>query len=80
MEEGEIPTDAKITGKTWAKVNKNGTPDKRYKDNYQIPICTYGCIEIKSSTGLNETYCFSNYDKAEKFFNQLKNYQKNILE
>ena len=78
LEEEAVPSDSNVIGHTWAKVNKNGSPDKRFKDNYQIPICLYGNIEIKSSTGLNEAYCLSNHDKAEQFSMTFKAYQKNI--
>lgn len=75
--EGVLP-DSNVIGSTWAKVNKNGSPDKRFKDNYQIPICLYGSIEIKSSTGLNEAYWFSNHEKAEQFSMTFKAYQNTI--
>lgn len=78
LEEEGVPSDSNVIGNTWAKVNKNGSPDKRFKDNYQIPICLYGSIEIKSSTGLNEAYCLSNHDKAEQFSMTFKAYQKTI--
>lgn len=78
LEEGVVPSDSNVIGNTWAKVNKNGSPDRRFKDNYQIPICLYGNIEIKSATGLNEAYCFSNHDKAEQFSKTFKVYQKKI--
>jgi hypothetical protein len=78
LEEERVPSDSNVIGHTWAKVNKNGSPDKRFKDNYQIPICLYGNIEIKSSTGLNEAYCLSNHDKAEQFAMTFGAYQKTI--
>lgn len=78
LEDGVVPSDSNVIGNTWAKVNKNGSPDRRFKDNYQIPICLYGNIEIKSATGLNESYCFSNHDKAEQFSETFKRYQKTI--
>lgn len=78
LEEEGVPSDSNVIGNTWAKVNKNGSPDKRFKDNYQIPICLYGNIEIKSSTGLNEAYSLSNHDKAEQFSMTFKAYQKTI--
>lgn len=71
-------SDAKIVGKTWAKVNKNGSPDKRFKDNYEIPICKYGEITLKSNTGLNEAYCISDFDKSSYFAEKLTIYQKLI--
>lgn len=78
LEEEKIPRDAVVVDHTWAKVNKNGTPDKRFKDNYQIPICQYGEVELISETGLNEAYSFSSYEKSSKFAQAMKDYQKTI--
>jgi len=78
LEEEGVPSDSKVIGNTWAKVNKNGSPDRRFKDNYQIPICLYGNIEIKSSSGLNEAYFFSDHGKAELFSKTFRVYQKTI--
>ncbi|MDO9551522.1 DUF4236 domain-containing protein [Rhodonellum sp.] len=76
LEEEKIPEDAEITGKSWAKANKDGSPDRRFKENYQIPVCLYGNINIKSKTGLKEAYSFSNAAKARDFAKTLKIYQK----
>jgi hypothetical protein len=78
LEEEKVPKDAVVIDHTWAKVNKNGTPDKRFKDNYQIPICKYGEIELTSSTGLNEAYSLSSYEKSEHFAQSMIEYQKTI--
>lgn len=78
LEEEQIPEDASIVDHTWAKVNKNGSRDKRFKDNYQIPICQYGKIELTSSTGLNEVYSLSSYEKSEKFAQAMSKYQEII--
>lgn len=78
LETEKIPTDTKIIDKTWAKVNKTGQPDKRFKDNYEIPIVRYGELEIKSKSGLNEIYSFSNFEKAESFVQTFKDFQ-NLL-
>ncbi len=74
-ETGTIPKDSKIIDKTWAKVNKNGTPDKRFKGNYQIPIVKYGEIKLLTDTGVNEEYEFSNYEYSEDFATAFKDYQ-----
>ncbi len=78
VESGNIPSDSKIIGTTWAKVNKNGTPDKRFKGNYQIPIVQYGTITLKTDTGMNEEYEFSNYEYCEQFAHDFNDYQKTI--
>jgi hypothetical protein len=74
-ETGPVPPDSKIIDKTWAKVNKNGTPDKRFKGNYQIPIVRYGELRLWTATGLNEEYEFSNYESTEEFASVFKEYQ-----
>lgn len=74
IERGVVPKDSKIIDRTWAKVNKNGTPDKRFKDNYQIPIVRYGAIKLKSRNGLHEEYEFSNYEATEAFGRAFSSY------
>jgi hypothetical protein len=74
-ETGSIPKDSKIIDRTWAKVNKNGSPDKRFKGNYQIPVVRYGEISLKTNTGLNEEYEFSNYEFTEEFGKAFREYQ-----
>lgn len=78
LEEDKIPTDTKIIDKTWAKVNKNGSPDKRFQGNYEIPIVSYGKLEIKTSFGLNEIYSFSNFEKSEHFTETFTDYKKTL--
>lgn len=77
-ETGTIPRDSKVIDKTWAKVNKNGTPDKRFKGNYQIPVVRYGEISLQTSTGLNEEYEFSNYESTQDFGQAFRDYQQII--
>lgn len=62
IENEGVPNDAKIVDTTWKYVNKSGLPDKRFKDNVQLPICKYGKIELKSDLGLNTIIVFSNPD------------------
>jgi hypothetical protein len=78
IESGQVPSDSKIIEYTWAKVNKNGTPDKRFKENYQIPIVKYGNIELQTKTGLKEEFEFSNYEYCEEFSRAFLDYQQTI--
>lgn len=59
-EDGSLPLDANVIGQTWQYVNKSGSPDKRYANNRQLPVCLYGQIEMKASSGLNTVIMFSN--------------------
>lgn len=54
IEEGSVPFDTKVIGRTWRFVNKNGSPDRRFNNNREIPICEYENIKLTSSHGINE--------------------------
>lgn len=47
IENGPVARDAEIVRHTWQFVNKNGTPDRRYKNNRQLPVCLYGTLMIR---------------------------------
>jgi hypothetical protein len=70
-----VPSDSRVAGQTWAKVNKDGSPDRRFRDNYQIPIARYGELVLKSRTGLHEAYLFSNLEASRRFADRLREYQ-----
>lgn len=67
VEEEAVPKDAQVIGHTWKYVNKNGTPDRRYKGNMQLPICLYGQVFLNSSSGLNVELQISNVQNARDF-------------
>lgn len=71
IEADRVPKDATIIGKTWQYPNKSGGPDKRYKDNRQIPICEYEAIHFQSASGLNEIVEFSKAGIGAEFSNAL---------
>lgn len=71
LEEGkDIPTDTKVIGETWYRVNKDGSPDRRFVDNYKIPIVLYGSLHFKTDSGINEIYYISDDAKAKHFYEQ----------
>jgi hypothetical protein len=78
IESEKVPEDAKVIDYTWFKVNKNGSPDKRFANNYQIPIAEYGEISIRSSTGVNELYCFSNREYTDLFYKSIHDYADSL--
>ncbi len=51
-EEDVVPRDAKVIGTTWRFVNKDGGPDRRFNNNYQIPIVLYGTLNVCAPSGL----------------------------
>lgn len=74
IESEVVPSDTKTVDYTWYKVNKDGTPDKRFASNYKIPIVIYGEIHFTSKLGLNEVFCFSNAESALLFYKAFFDY------
>lgn len=62
-----IPSDSRVIGQTWAKSNKDGSPDRRFHGNYQIPIVHYGSLSFSTPDGLDVRYMCSNPAFAERF-------------
>lgn len=67
IEEQQVPPDTKVIGETWAKTNKDGSPDRRFANNYRIPVCSYGSLLFSSPNGLMEEFQFSNAQAAIAF-------------
>jgi hypothetical protein len=67
LEQGPVPTDSKIVGQTWAKANKDGSRDRRFANNYQIPLALYAALTLKSDSGLWEEFQFSNPERLDRF-------------
>lgn len=75
IEDEAVPSDGQVVGQTWAKVNKDGSPDLRFSVNYQIPICLYGRFLITTAGGVREEYQFSNPQAAAEFGEMFRSYQ-----
>lgn len=67
IEEESVPKDTEIIQHTWKKANKDGSGDKRFKGNYQIPIVKYGDMTLESEGGMEESFMFSNFDAFTEF-------------
>ncbi|WP_454817158.1 SH3 domain-containing protein [Labrys neptuniae] len=67
IETERVPSDAQVVDHTWKHPNKNGGPDRRFKDNRQIPICLYETLHFQSDSGVNEIVEFSQTGKAADF-------------
>ena len=67
IESEGVPRDSQVIDYTWQYVNKNGSPDRRYSNNRQLPICLYATILVTSSEGLNVEIQCSNVSIAEEF-------------
>ena len=71
IEEEFVPSDAEQVGATWKRANKDGSRDRRFNDNYQIPVLRYGALAFSSPTGLAEVFQISSYAKAADFAHAL---------
>lgn len=59
IEHDEPPSDATRVGETWLYVNKDGTPDRRFKNNRLLPVMQYQLFHCSSPDGLNEKFMVS---------------------
>ena len=59
-------------------MNKDGSPDRRFANNYRIPVAGYGGMTLKTDSGLNEEYQFSNAESVSRFAEVFTNYQNKL--
>lgn len=78
IESDSVPQDALIVGRTWRYVNKSGGPDRRFKDNKEIPVCLYQNLSFTSHTGLNELIQLSKIGYGEGFSLSIEALSKKI--
>jgi hypothetical protein len=64
IEDGSVPHDAEVVDKTWKYVNKKGGPDKRFKDNRQLPVVLYEELRFGNASGLNEVFQVSKHSTS----------------
>ena len=48
IENWRAPSDSTVIGFTWLHVNRDGSPDKRFKDNRKMPRVLYSDVYIKT--------------------------------
>jgi uncharacterized protein len=49
----QAPADATVISSTWRYPNKDGGPDRRFKDNFELPKCRYSELALVTNSGLN---------------------------
>ena len=62
-----VPADAQVVGASWAKSNKDGSRDRRFADNSQIPVALYGELHLRGPGGLHESFMTSKVEPCEAF-------------
>lgn len=74
VEYGMVPRDAQIAGYTWQYVNKNGSPDRRYAANRQLPVLDVAYIGLDAPNSFQLPLQISNLHSAEVFANTFRNF------
>lgn len=75
IENETVPPDAEVVGYAWHKSNKDGSPDRRFAQNFQIPIALYGEIRFKTRNGVEEAYNASHCGSAIAFGHAIASFQ-----
>jgi hypothetical protein len=67
IESGFRPREAPVVDQTWQIVNKNGGPDRRAKNNRQIPVVQYDVLRIRCDNVVNDELYISAPGAATAF-------------
>lgn len=76
IEDEYRPLDSELIQHQWLHVNKDGSRDKRYVDNKQLPVYKYGKIDISSPEGIKESFLVSNEKLSSKLKESYEKYKK----
>ena len=74
LETQTVPNDSNKLSEVWERSNKDGSRDKRFAENRQLPVMEYGEITFKSESGIYEKYMISNCSSAEDFVRSILNF------
>jgi hypothetical protein len=58
-EDEAVPSDGVVVGHSWLYVNKNGTPDRRFNNNRQLPVLQYDVLDVSGAGGFRAQWMFS---------------------
>ena len=72
----ENTLDSRVVGKQWKYSNRNGTPDRRYKNNYSIPVCEYGIVKAFYKSKNEYNLAGSSFAKMKEFYEAVVSYSK----
>ena len=67
FEEEELPADVEVVGRTWRFTREDGSPDRRYASNPQIPVVLYGLLSLTGPSGLDVRLQVSSKVAAARF-------------
>lgn len=81
QENESLPADATVVDQRWQYLNKDGEPDRRFKDNRLLSICQYTEYTFTSEQGWNDTIMTSRtgaMDRFAEFIKLIGEYQQKI--
>jgi hypothetical protein len=67
VESGPVPPDGMVIGTSWQYQNRDGSPDRRFANNQELPTLLYEEIEFSSASGLHEILQLSRTGSGEAF-------------
>jgi uncharacterized membrane protein YkvA (DUF1232 family) len=72
-----LEKDSTLVSTSWNYVNKDGSRDKRYKNNFKVYWTQCGKIHLTTSSGFDMLLYTSNKNTAQEFAEILKNIARN---
>ncbi len=63
----KVPAGVQPVDQTWKYLNKSGGPDRRYKDNYQIPVIPITEIDFIGPAGFEFQTAFTDSQAVDRF-------------
>lgn len=73
-----VPHDASVVDHTWERVNRDGSPDRRYANNTRIPIVAYGLVQIEMSVSDQRAFLVSSQAAAAGFALAFDTFQSSL--
>ncbi len=73
-----VPGDAAVVGATWAKSNKDGSRDRRFSHNRQLPVASYGELTLSTLGGFHEAFMTSRTEPCHDFASAVRDLQRTL--
>lgn len=73
-----VPHDASVVDHTWERLNRDGSPDRRYANNTRIPVVAYGLVQIEMSASDQRAFLVSSQAAAANFALAFDTFQSSL--
>jgi hypothetical protein len=73
-ESDPLPADAKVIGQTWLYANKDGSRDRRFAANREIPVVEYAGLNFTTAAGLQEEFMLSQFAPVSEFVTRVREF------